>query len=1124
MKQTYHPHKAIAPLLFSILALSFSQLETNAAYSDEVLADSPLVYYRVEELSGDVAQNLGTLGTAANGTYTGGVRFGDPSATVLLGQSIWLDGETGFVAVPELGGADFGQFTVEMWLQRTYDWPGLTAIFANDGWASGFLHLNLVSTETEPLVEFAVNGNNPQIRFFPEWELLEWNHLVITYDTEQSPARARLYFNGVLHSEVTLPTAAPIRITGGRLGSWETQRQFEGNFDEVAFYPTVLSSERIDAHYSEARPELNLVRQPQATTVLSGETATLTVGVTGLNRSYQWFRDDDIIPGATEPQYDLTNAQAADSGARFSVRVSNDLDHILSEEAVLTVISAPEIVMPPVDAHAMESLTATFRVEALGPDLEYQWFKNGDLIGDATDAIYTTPAVTLADEGALFTVRVSNDAGNVTTGAARLSVTALPPDAYGRSVIQDQPLVYYRFEETSGNVVQNLGSLGSSGDGVYPDFGVVHAQPSAFNDLGNAVMLDGMNGYIGLPNLEQPAMSQFTVELWLNRTYDWPGLTALLANDGWANGFLHFNLVTSDSETQVEFAVNGNPAPFPRWLPEWELNEWNYLVVTYDADIQPGQLRFYLNGALLVDQTIAGAIPIRFTGGRIGMWSDARQLEGFVDEFALYDIALAAENVEAHYNTVQTAVNIVAAPVDRTVLWGESAVFQVSASGPDLQYQWFRDGEEISGANGREYVIAVATEEDDGAMFSVRVSNQAGNVTSAAAMLTVVANVTIETQPIDVAVLEGRTARFEITATGSGLQYQWLRDGEEIPGATGPVYAFTAGSADHGALFSVRASNAFDTVTSAEALLSVVTKPSTDYATTILQAAPLVFYRFEESSGASVAENLGSLGFVADGVYSTSGLTLSSDSVTPNLGHAAAFDSGHVEVPDLGLGPLAQVSIEFWLNILADPAPNGFSALWANHGWEPNLLHFNVWGGPAVGGSMMEFAVNGNPGSTPRWAPAQTETWAHWVVTYDVQSEMPELRVYRNGELVLVQPGLSSPILFAGGRIGMWGDTRPLHGLLDEFAIYGTVLTHEEVLQHFAAADVPDAPDAVELQISQVSASEVEISWIGSGFVLESTTDLAAPESWMAFPDGDTSPVIVDIQDDQSFFRLQRSE
>jgi len=87
--------------------------------------------------------------------------------------------------------------------------------------------------------------------------------------------------------------------------------------------------------------------------------------------------------------------------------------------------TAPSITTQPTNATATAGNTATFTVTASGSDpLSYQWQKSGTAISGATAATYTTPAVQVADDGATFTVVVTNSAGSVTSSGAKLSVTA----------------------------------------------------------------------------------------------------------------------------------------------------------------------------------------------------------------------------------------------------------------------------------------------------------------------------------------------------------------------------------------------------------------------------------------------------------------------------------------------------------------------------------------------------------------------------------------------------------------------------------------------------------------------------------------------------------------------------
>ena len=136
---------------------------------------------------------------------------------------------------------------------------------------------------------------------------------------------------------------------------------------------------------------------------------------------------------------------------------------------------------------------------------------------------------------------------------------------------------------------------------------------------------------------------------------------------------------------------------------------------------------------------------------------------------------------------------IVAQPSDVTVIEPEAAVFSVEASGDEpLSYQWRRNGEEIPGATDTVYSIEPTSIEDDGARFSVVVTNSKGSATSDAATLTIKQPPTIVTQPSDVTVIEPETAVFSVEASGDEpLSYQWIKNGLEfINPATSYIIAY----------------------------------------------------------------------------------------------------------------------------------------------------------------------------------------------------------------------------------------------------------------------------------------------------------------------------------------------
>ncbi len=87
----------------------------------------------------------------------------------------------------------------------------------------------------------------------------------------------------------------------------------------------------------------------------------------------------------------------------------------------------PTITTQPQNMNVGVGATATFSVVATGTmPLSYQWMENGMAISGATGASYTTPVLTLADNGETFAVVVSNHTGSVTSNSATLTVLAVP--------------------------------------------------------------------------------------------------------------------------------------------------------------------------------------------------------------------------------------------------------------------------------------------------------------------------------------------------------------------------------------------------------------------------------------------------------------------------------------------------------------------------------------------------------------------------------------------------------------------------------------------------------------------------------------------------------------------------
>lgn len=168
-----------------------------------------------------------------------------------------------------------------------------------------------------------------------------------------------------------------------------------------------------------------VLSHPQSATAPVGQPAAFAVSASGTSPlAYQWRKAGSPIPGATSAGYAIPAVQASDAGV-YDVVVSNSAGSATSNGATLAVLSAPAIALQPQNRSVVAPAAATFAVTASGTEpLAYQWKRNGTDLPGATSASYSTGATSLSDDGATFTVQVSNAYGSVLSGAATLSVTA----------------------------------------------------------------------------------------------------------------------------------------------------------------------------------------------------------------------------------------------------------------------------------------------------------------------------------------------------------------------------------------------------------------------------------------------------------------------------------------------------------------------------------------------------------------------------------------------------------------------------------------------------------------------------------------------------------------------------
>jgi hypothetical protein len=88
----------------------------------------------------------------------------------------------------------------------------------------------------------------------------------------------------------------------------------------------------------------SLTTQPTNQSVTTGQTATFSAVAAGTAPlSYQWQKNGTAVSGATSANYTTPATAMSDSGAQFTVLVSNPSGNVTSSPAVLTVTAAGQL-------------------------------------------------------------------------------------------------------------------------------------------------------------------------------------------------------------------------------------------------------------------------------------------------------------------------------------------------------------------------------------------------------------------------------------------------------------------------------------------------------------------------------------------------------------------------------------------------------------------------------------------------------------------------------------------------------------------------------------------------------------------------------------------------------------
>ncbi|MDT0264811.1 LamG-like jellyroll fold domain-containing protein [Streptomyces sp. DSM 44915] len=358
-------------------------------------------------------------------------------------------------------------------------------------------------------------------------------------------------------------------------------------------------------------------------------------GFTTVNGQPQWgltrFTTEPDTGAPTAPEAHA--ASPADGVVELSWRSSLDLD-----DSLLTYRVYRDGAATPV--HTVDGSSLPWR----RPQLRY------------------TDEDTAPGETHSYRITATDAAGNTSALSTPVSVTtASGGQPYADAVLADEPLLYWRYDESAGNFVSD--ASGNDSAGVHrggPQRGVT--PPAVPGPAAAGVGYDGVDDYT-YGDVRYGGMSEFTLETWFNTTTSRGGKLIGLGDRTLQPSANRDNNIYLLNDGRVAFGVYDGRYHTVTSRESYNDGQWHQVA----ASVGPAGMRLYVDGEqVAVNTSITASREVngywRTGGDSLQSWpgrpsSDFYQ--GRLDETAVYAPQLPAARIAAHYAAAALPVDTV---------------------------------------------------------------------------------------------------------------------------------------------------------------------------------------------------------------------------------------------------------------------------------------------------------------------------------------------------------------------------------------------------------------------------------------------------------------------------------
>jgi concanavalin A-like lectin/glucanase superfamily protein/fibronectin type III domain protein len=241
-----------------------------------------------------------------------------------------------------------------------------------------------------------------------------------------------------------------------------------------------------------------------------------------------------------------------------------------------------------------------------------------------------------------FRVRAVNGSlSSAWSNSANATTQSASTGSYLTAVTADAPVSHWRLGETSGTAAADARG---ANPGTYRN-GTLLGQASlvATDTANRAVRVDGSNDDVSVPDSASLDLTTgITLEAWIRPD-------AIPAAGGWASVITKaesYSLQFNGPMLELTVIQNGTRRRLDAPSGAIVAGRTYHVVATYDGATQ----RMFINGAEVASRAQTGGATITTWPLTIGSWNGGGEyFRGTVDEVAVYNKALTAARVQAHY-------------------------------------------------------------------------------------------------------------------------------------------------------------------------------------------------------------------------------------------------------------------------------------------------------------------------------------------------------------------------------------------------------------------------------------------------------------------------------------------